>query len=74
MEHASDINTAFDIQERVHVETGSKVSVAATSCRIVSFQTLENELEKNNLSVVEKGITSIVPGFPVIMYVLVKKK
>ena len=74
MEHASDINTAFDKQERVHVETGSKVSVASTSCRIVSFQTLEKELEKNNLSVVEKGITSIEPGFPVIMYALVKKK
>lgn len=74
MEHASDITSAFDKQERVHVETGTKVCIASTSCKIVSFTTLERELEGNGLSIVEKGITSIKPGFPVIMYVLVKKK
>ena len=74
MEYSSDISNAFDKQERVHVETGTKVCIVSTSCRVVSFQTLERELEKNNLLVVEKGITSIEPGFPVIMYVLVKKK
>ena len=74
MEYSSDISNAFDKQERVHAETGTKVCIVSTSCRVVSFQTLERELEKNNLLVVEKGITSIEPGFPVIMYVLVKKK
>ena len=48
--------------------------IHSTSCKIVSFTTLERELEGNGLSIVEKGITSIEPGFPVIMYALVKKK
>ena len=74
MEHSSDISNAFDKQERVHVETGIKVCIASTSCKIVSFTTLERELEENGLSIMEKGITAIEPGFPVIMYVLVKKK
>ena len=34
----------------------------------------DGEMEGNGLSIVEKGITSIEPGFPVIMYVLVKRK
>ena len=74
MEHSSDISNAFDKQERVHEETGIKVCIASTSCKIVSFSTLERELERNGLFVAEKGITSIEPGFPVIMYALVKKK
>ena len=74
MEHSSDISNAFDKQERVHVETGTKVCIASTSCKIVSFTTLEREIEGNGLSIVEKGITSIEPGFPVIMYAIVKKK
>jgi len=73
-EQASDITSAFDKQERVHIETGTKVCIASTSCKIVSFTTLERELEGNGLSIVEKGITSIEPGFPVIMYALVKIK
>ena len=74
MERSSDISNAFDKQERVHVETGTKVCIASTSCKIVSFTTLEREIEENGLSIVEKGITAIEPGFPMIMYAIVKKK
>ena len=34
----------------------------------------DGEMEGNGLSIVEKGITSIEPGFLVIMYALVKRK
>lgn len=74
MERSSDIDTAFEKQERIHVKTGTKVYVASTSCRIVSFPVLERELEQNDLIIVKKGITSIEPDFPTIMYVVVKKK
>ena len=74
MERSSNIDNAFERQERVHIETGTKVCVASTSCRMVSFPTLERELERNGLLVIEKGITSIEPGFPMIMYALVKRK
>ena len=74
IERSSDINNAFEKQERVHIETGTKVCVASTSCKMVSFSTLEAELKQSGLEVEEKGITSIEPGFPMIMYVIVKRK
>ena len=70
-ETQSDITQAFTLQERNH-ETG-KMMVAGTSCRMVSFGTFETELARNNLSIIEKGITSSLPNFNSLMYVVVKK-
>ncbi len=67
----SDITQAFTLQERNH-ETG-KMMVAGTSCRMVSFETLENELVRNRLAILEKGITSSLPDFNSLMYTVVKK-
>lgn len=67
----SDISEAFTLQERNH-ETG-KMMVAGTSCRMVSFSTFENELMRNHLTVVEKGITESLPDFSSLMYAVVKK-
>ncbi|MBQ9840320.1 MAG: class I SAM-dependent methyltransferase [Erysipelotrichaceae bacterium] len=71
MEMQSDIHKAFDIQEREH-ETG-KVMVAGTSCRMVSFKTFEEELTRNQFEILEKGITSALPDFNRLMYVVVRK-
>lgn len=71
-ETQSDITQAFTLQERNH-ETG-KMMVAGTSCRMVSFGTFENELARNNLSIIEKGITSSLPNFDSLMYAVVKKQ
>ena len=68
-EYQSDIGEAFTLKERDH-ESG-RLSVAATSCRTVSFQSLERELERNRLSVVEKGIVSSPPDFDRLMYAVV---
>lgn len=70
-EMKSDISAAFELQERNH-ESG-KMLVAATSCRMVSFSTFENEIKNSNLSIVEKGITESFPDFNSLMYVVVKK-
>lgn len=70
-EMQSDISKAFDIQERNH-ESG-KMMVAGTSCRMVSFKTFDNEISRNGLEVVEKGITSALPDFNSLMYTVVKK-
>ena len=72
IEMQSDINDAFDLQERNH-ESG-KIMVAATSCRMVSFKTFEEELLRNKFDIIEKGITSSLPDFDSLMYALVKKK
>ncbi len=70
-EMKSDIETAFDIQERDHVS--GKMMVAATSCRMVSFDAFEKEIERNGLEIVEEGITSSLPDFDSLMYAVVSK-
>ncbi len=71
-EMQSDISKAFELQERDH--PSGKISVAATSCRMVSFKTFEEELINNDLSIIEKGMTSALPEFDNLMYAVVKKK
>lgn len=71
MERKSNIDTAFDLQEREH-ETG-KMLVAATSCRMVSFKTFEEEISENGFILIEKGITSSLPDFNSLMYAVIKK-
>lgn len=72
-ERQSDIRTAFDLQERQHEQTGKTVHIAGTSCRVVNFQTFEEELSHNGLALLKRGITSIEPDFPQMMYAVVKK-
>lgn len=71
-ERASDISKAFDDSVRTHGKTGQKVQVAETSCRMVSFETLGQELQRNGLTMVENGLTAVEPAFPVIMYAVVR--
>ncbi len=71
-ERCSDVGTAFDLQSRTHEQTGREVHVAATSCRMVSFDTFRGEIKRNGLRMIEEGITSAPPDFPVMMYAVVK--
>lgn len=71
-EMQTDINNAFELQERDH-ETG-KMQVVSTSCRMVSFVTFENELHRNQLEIIEKGITDAMLNFNSLMYAVVKKQ
>lgn len=73
MECQSDIRTAFEDQERVHGESGKKVRIAGTSCRIVSFASFEKELADNGLKVIQKGLTAAPPDFSQMLYALVRK-
>lgn len=72
LERQTDIQTAFDLQIRIHEASGQEVSVAATSCRMVSFATLHQELKRNGLKILEEGTTSSPPDFPMLMYAVVK--
>jgi hypothetical protein len=71
-EFQSDIADAFRLFERNH-ESG-KMLVAGTSCRMVSFDTLETELARNSLTVLEQGITGSPQDFDSLMYAIVKRK
>ena len=69
-ESISDTSKAFDLVERSH-ESGI-INVTATSLRMINFNTFENEIISNNLSIIEKGITSSFPDFNHLMYAVVK--
>lgn len=72
IEVQSDINTAFDLQERDH--DGKTVLVAGTSCRMVSDETFIKELEQNEFEIIEKGQTSVPEQFSDMMYTVVRKR
>jgi len=73
MEFMTDINNAFEVQPRIHEKSGLEVQVANTSCRMVTFHTFQKEIEQAALSVIEQGITSVVPDFPCMMYAVLKR-
>lgn len=74
MERRSDTASAFDLQERVHEPTGRKLRIASTSYRAVSFESFEEEIRQNRLSILEQGITDIRPDYWNMMYAIVKKQ
>lgn len=71
MERKSDIVAAFDLQERTHGESGEKLLLAGTSCRMVSWESFLREIAENGLKTIEHGLTSVPPDFPVMMYAVV---
>ena len=71
-ETQSDITQAFALQERNH--KSGKMMVAGTSCRMVSWDTFEQEIAHNGLTLVEKGMTSVPLSFDCLMYAVVKRK
>lgn len=73
MERQSDINTAFELQERTHEETGRTVFIAGTSCRVVNFDTFTKEIKDNGLALIRQGVTAIEPDFPQMMYAVVRR-
>lgn len=73
MERSSDISTAFDLQERIHEDSGKKLCIAGTSYRAVSFESFEAEIRKNGLQIVERGLTDVAPDYWSMMYAVVKK-
>lgn len=73
MDRRSDISTAFDLQERTHGETGEKLMLAGTSCRMVTWDVFRDEIQKSGLAVAEQGLTEVPPDFPVMMYAVLKK-
>lgn len=73
-ERQTDIHSAFELVERTHTDTGKKVQIASTSCRMVSFVTFEKELTRNGLEIIKQGITAVEPDFPQMMFAQVKRK
>ena len=71
-ETESDISEAFTDKKRTHQETGEEMLIAATSCKIVSFEIFRQELTDSGFEIVEDGLTEIEKDFPTIMYAVVR--
>jgi len=70
---ATDISSAFELQERTHEQSGQKLLLASTSCRIVTREELLDEIRRAGLAIAEMGDTSW-DGTPFAMYAAVKKQ
>ena len=73
MERQTDIQTAFELQTRTHEKTGREVQIASTSCRIVNDLTFEEEIKRNGLGILEKGMTTAAPDFPMLIYAVMRE-
>ena len=73
-EWKTDIAAAFKLFDRKHDATGKVVTIAGTSCRVVSFDTLANEIKASRLVINQKGNTSVLPDFQSMIYVVVRKQ
>ena len=69
--YSSDTPKAFNMVERHH--DSGYVMVPSTSLRMVNFDTLKKEIESTHFSIVEQGITSSLPDFNNLMYVVIRK-
>lgn len=58
MECKAGIRAAFDLQIRIHQQSGQQVQIASTTCRMVSVATFRWELQKNGLTILQEGLTA----------------
>lgn len=72
-ETKTDIYKAFELKERIHEDTGIKLLLTNTSCRMVNFHHFLKEIKQNHFEVLKYGLTSIEPDFPQIMYAVIRK-
>lgn len=72
-EKKTDINDAFKIVKRNIQQTNKTIMVTNTSCRIVNWNTLETEINKNNLKIEKKWISNNIPGFNESMCIIISK-
>ena len=72
MEVCSNPEEAFTLQRRTHEQTGREMMLAGTSCRVVSFDTFQQEIHSAGLKELEMGLTSILLDFPTMMIAVIK--
>lgn len=73
-ERRTDPGKAFELRERYHSQTGKTLRITATSCRMVSFRTFNEELERNGLEVCTQDVSDREPGFSKMMYAVVRRR
>lgn len=72
-EYVTNIEEAFNDTKRVVMNNNTALNIAATSCKIVNWKCLEEEINKNKLLIEKKWISTDIPEFDNSMCVVVKK-
>lgn len=72
-EYYSDITKSFENTKRVVMNNNTSIEIATTSCKIVSWKTLEKEVIDNNLKIKEKWISNEIPEFTSCMCMVISK-
>ena len=70
--YSSNIEDSFKNVNRTVMNNGTNLNIAATSCRVVSWDELEREIVYNNLKIEKKWISIEIPEFTNSMCVIVK--
>lgn len=71
--NTSDITKAFDLEKR-DFANGQTIEVAGTTCRIVNWDTLTQEVNNSNLKVIESFVSEQISGFNQSMVIVVSKR
>jgi cyclopropane fatty-acyl-phospholipid synthase-like methyltransferase len=71
-ERRTDPALAFDQETRTHEQTGTELSIAKTTFRMVPFSRLREEIEEGGLSVMEMKLTDGRPDYFSLMYAVCK--
>lgn len=70
----TDPRQAFALRERLHSQTGQTLSIAATTCRMVSTDEFRQEIEAGGLRIREAGLTETVPGFSSMLFAIMESE
>lgn len=69
--YTSDYTQAFLDSKRIVMNNGKELEIATTSCKIVDWETLENEIYSSNLKIEERWLSNDIPEFLESMCVVV---
>lgn len=70
---SSNIDEAFKNTNRLVQNNDTEIQIATTSCRIVDWEKLEEEVLNNGLNIEKKWISDTIPEFNPSMCIIVKR-
>lgn len=73
-EFESDVNEAFVDKKRTILNSNKEVKIVSTSCKIVNWNVLKDEINSSKLLIYDKWISTDVPEFDKMMFVILKKE
>ncbi len=72
MQRSTDVQRAFDLQDRCHQQSGQVFAIASTSCCMVKREEFRREILQAGLTIAEMGDTAWADA-PAAMYAIVKR-